>query len=143
MRRARELVPEINLTSDVIVGHPAEGRDDFERTLDAVREAGFSKVHVFPYSRRPGTADAAADPVAPAEKRWRSAQLRRLSDAQGAAHRARLVGRRALVLVEGDDGRGYGDDYTPFIVPGAPPGEVVSAVGVEPGADAVIATLCA
>ena len=59
MRRARRLVLGINLTSDVIVGHPAERDDDFERTLEATRLAGFTKVHVFPYSPRPGTADAA------------------------------------------------------------------------------------
>jgi threonylcarbamoyladenosine tRNA methylthiotransferase MtaB len=100
-------------------------------------------VHVFPYSPRPGTADAAEDPVEPAEKRRRSLELRRLSDAQGAAHRAAKVGRRDLVLVEGLDGRGYGGDYTPFIVAGAPAGEVVPVIGVDAGDDAVIATLCA
>ncbi|HEY0388519.1 MAG TPA: MiaB/RimO family radical SAM methylthiotransferase [Gaiellales bacterium] len=143
MRRARTLVPDVNLTTDVIVGHPSEGPDDFGATLAAVRDAGFTKVHVFPYSPRPGTPDAAEDPVEPAEKRRRSLELRRLSDAQGAAHRAGKVGRRDLVLVEGHDGRGYGGDYTPFIVPGAPAGEVVPVIGVDAGDDAVIATLCA
>jgi threonylcarbamoyladenosine tRNA methylthiotransferase MtaB len=143
MHRARELVPGANLTTDVIVGHPAEGPEQFEATCAAVREAGFTKVHVFPYSPRPGTADAADDPVAPAEKRRRSLVLRRLSDEQGAAHRAGKVGRRELVLVEGEDGRGYGGDYTPFVVPGAPTGRLVPVVGVEPGVDAVVATLCA
>jgi threonylcarbamoyladenosine tRNA methylthiotransferase MtaB len=143
MARARMLVPGVNLTTDVIVGHPAERPADFERTLEAVREAGFTKVHVFPYSPRPGTADAADDPVPPAEKRRRSEALRRLSDAQGAAHRAAKVGRHELVLVEERDGRGYGDDYTPFVVPGAPAGELVPVIGVEPGADAVVARLSA
>ena len=114
MRRARKLVPDINLTTDVIVGHPAEGPGEFEQTLAAVRAAGFSKVHVFPYSPRPGTADAAADPVPAAEKRRRSRELRRLSDEQGRAHRAAKVGHRELVLVEGADGRGFCDVYTPL-----------------------------
>ncbi len=143
MERARALVPGVNLTSDVIVGHPAERPVDFERTLDAVRAAGFTKVHVFPYSPRPGTVDAADDPVAPAEKRRRSEALRRLSDEQGSAHRAGKVGRRELVLFEGLDGRGYCDDYTPFVVPGAPPGELVPVLAVDPGVDAVTGTLCA
>ena len=63
MHRARELVDGINLTSDVIVGHPSERVEDFGATLDAVSAAGFTKVHVFPYSPRPGTADAGDDPV--------------------------------------------------------------------------------
>jgi threonylcarbamoyladenosine tRNA methylthiotransferase MtaB len=142
IRRARRLVPGINLTSDVIVGHPAERDDDFERTLDAARLAAFSKVHVFPYSPRPGTADAGSDPVSPAEKRRRSRALRRLSDVQAAAHRAAKVGRRELVLVEQPDGRGYCDDYTPFRVAGAAAGELVPALAVAAGRDAVIATLC-
>jgi threonylcarbamoyladenosine tRNA methylthiotransferase MtaB len=143
MDRARALVPGVNLTSDVIVGHPAEDGEHFQRTLDAVRAAGFTKVHVFPYSPRPGTVDEGDDPVPPAEKRRRSEALRRLSDDQGAAHRAGKVGRSELVLVEERDGRGYCDDYTPFVVPGAPAGELVRVIGVEPGPDAVTGTLCA
>ncbi len=57
MRRARERVAGVNLTTDVIVGHPAETEAAFAATLGAVGEAGFTKVHVFPYSPRPGTTD--------------------------------------------------------------------------------------
>ena len=57
MRRARERVAGVNLTTDVIVGHPAETDAAFAATLRTVAEAGFTKVHVFPYSPRPGTAD--------------------------------------------------------------------------------------
>jgi threonylcarbamoyladenosine tRNA methylthiotransferase MtaB len=141
--RARELVPGVNVTADVIVGHPAEREQDFERTLEAVRIAGFTKVHVFPYSPRPGTVDAGDDPVAPEEKRRRSEALRLLSDEQAEAHRATKIGRRELVLVEERDGRGYCDDYTAFVVPGAPPGELVPAVGVGLEPDAVAGRLCA
>jgi threonylcarbamoyladenosine tRNA methylthiotransferase MtaB len=143
MARARERVPGVNLTTDVIVGHPEESADDFGETLAAVREAGFAKVHVFPYSPRPGTADADSDPVSAAEKRRRSEQLRALSDAQGAARRVAKIGNRELVLVENADGRGYSDDYTPFVVAGAPLGRISPALGVAAGGDAVIATLCA
>ncbi len=48
MLRARELVPSVNLTTDVIVGHPSEDELSFEQTLEAVRAIGFTKVHVFP-----------------------------------------------------------------------------------------------
>ena len=143
MHRARELVEGINLTSDVIVGHPAERPEDFDATCAAVREAGFTKVHVFPYSPRPGTVDAGDDPVSPAEKRRRSEVLRRLSDDQGAAHRAAKVGGRELVLVEERDGRGYSDDYTPFVVPGAAAGKLLPVLGVEAAGDVVMGRLCA
>jgi threonylcarbamoyladenosine tRNA methylthiotransferase MtaB len=141
--RARERVPGVSLTTDVIVGHPAEDAAAFRRTLDAVRTAGFTRVHVFPYSPRPGTHDAADDPVPPAEKRRRSQALRALADEQASAHRLAKVGRRELVLVEARGGRGYSGDYTQFVVPEAPAGRLVEAVGVAVEGDAVVATLCA
>jgi threonylcarbamoyladenosine tRNA methylthiotransferase MtaB len=141
--RARERVPGVNLTTDVIVGHPAEDDAAFERTLEAVRAAGFTRVHVFPYSPRPGTRDAADDPVPPAEKQRRSAELRALAYRQAAAHRVTKVGRREHVLVEGAGGRGYAGDYTQFVVRGAPPGGLVEVLGVDVEPDAVVARLCA
>jgi threonylcarbamoyladenosine tRNA methylthiotransferase MtaB len=141
MLRARELVEGVNLTTDVIVGHPSEDEAAFEQTLRAVRAAGFTKVHVFPYSPRPGTRDAGEDAVPAADKRRRSHRLRRLSDAQGARHRAAKVGRRERVLVETGDGRGYCDDYTPFVVQGAAVGEMVEAIALSADGAAVRATL--
>jgi threonylcarbamoyladenosine tRNA methylthiotransferase MtaB len=141
MGRARQLVPGVNLTSDVIVGHPSEDDASFAETLAAVRRIGFTKVHTFPYSPRPGTADAGDDLVPAAVKRDRSRRLRMLSDAQGARHRAAKIGRRELVLVETDDGRGYCDDYTPFVVEGAGRGAMVDALGRAVEGGAVLATL--
>src|SRR6478609_9311520 len=69
LRRLAPLVGELNLTSDVIVGFPAEDDAAFEQTLATVERAGLTKVHVFPYSPRPGTATAADDPVPPDEKK--------------------------------------------------------------------------
>jgi threonylcarbamoyladenosine tRNA methylthiotransferase MtaB len=128
MGRARERVPGVNLTTDVIVGHPAEDDAAFERTLAAVRAAGFTRVHVFPYSPRPGTADGASDPVPAAVKAERSRRLRELGERQARAHRRALRGTRQLVLVETEAGRGYADDYTPLVVPGGRPGTMVEVV---------------
>jgi threonylcarbamoyladenosine tRNA methylthiotransferase MtaB len=72
---------DFNLTSDVIVGFPAEDDAAFERTLTAVELARLTKVHVFPYSPRPGTATAAEDTVPRAVKRERGARLRAASQA--------------------------------------------------------------
>jgi threonylcarbamoyladenosine tRNA methylthiotransferase MtaB len=141
--RARELVGGLNLTSDVIVGHPAEDDDAFAATLDAVARAGFSAVHTFPYSPRPGTRDAGSDPVAPAVKRERSERVRALAAAQGHARRERLVGSRAVVLSEDRRGRGYAADYTPFVVAGAAPGWVVEVVASGLGPDHLIGTMAA
>jgi threonylcarbamoyladenosine tRNA methylthiotransferase MtaB len=125
----RRLAPlrDFNLTTDVIVGFPAEDDRAFERTRDVLAEAGVTKVHVFPYSPRPGTATAADDPVPPFVKKRRSAQLR------GDSHEACLrrwrmkLGGEDLVLVD-RPGRGYGDDYSPWLLDDAAPvGELVRA----------------
>ena len=78
----RRLAPlaDLNLTTDVIVGFPAEDDAAFERTLALVERLGMSKAHVFPYSPRPGTRTALDDAVPPDAKRERGARLRALSD---------------------------------------------------------------
>jgi threonylcarbamoyladenosine tRNA methylthiotransferase MtaB len=114
---------DFNLTSDVIVGFPSEDDAAFERTLETVERTGLSRVHVFPYSPRPGTLTAGADRVPPAVKKERSARLRALSDALERRRWQTKLGTRDIVLVD-RPGRGYGDDYTPFLVE-APVGELV------------------
>jgi threonylcarbamoyladenosine tRNA methylthiotransferase MtaB len=122
-----EPLEDFNLTSDVIVGFPAEDDAAFERTLATVRRARLTKVHVFPYSPRPGTVTAGDDRVPPAVKRERGARLRAVSHEQCLAHWRRKVGREDVVLVD-RPGRGYGDDYSPWLVDG-PVGELVRVRG--------------
>jgi threonylcarbamoyladenosine tRNA methylthiotransferase MtaB len=123
LRRLEPFAAELNLTTDVIVGHPAEDDDAFERTLATVEAAGISRVHVFPYSPRPGTVTAADDPVSPPVKKERAARLRALSRELEQRRWQAKVGTHDIVLVD-RPGRGYGDDYTPFLVD-APVGELV------------------
>jgi threonylcarbamoyladenosine tRNA methylthiotransferase MtaB len=125
-----------NLTADVIVGFPAEDEPAFERTLSVVEEAGLTKVHVFPYSPRPGTKTAAADTVPPAVKKERSARLRALSAELCVRHWQRKVGGDDMVLVD-RPGRGYGDDYTPWLV-NAPVGGLVRALAVDVSEEGVV-----
>jgi threonylcarbamoyladenosine tRNA methylthiotransferase MtaB len=106
-----------NLTTDVIVGFPGEDERAFERTLDAIATAGITRVHVFPYSPRPGTATAACDTVPPAVKKERSARLRAASQTACLAHWRRKLGREDAVLID-RPGRGYGDDYSPWLLEG-------------------------
>ncbi len=108
---------DFNLTADVLVGFPGEDDSAFERTLDVVRQAGITRVHAFPYSPRPGTATAAADTVAVEEKKERSARLRALSDELSRRRWASRIGSTDRVLVD-RPGRGYGDDYTPWLLDG-------------------------
>jgi threonylcarbamoyladenosine tRNA methylthiotransferase MtaB len=112
-----------NLTTDVIVGFPSEDDAAFERTLEAVREAGITKVHVFPYSPRPGTRTADDDRVPASVKKERSARLRALSAEACRRRWAGKLGREETVLVD-RPGRGYGDDYSPWLVEG-PQGQFV------------------
>jgi threonylcarbamoyladenosine tRNA methylthiotransferase MtaB len=121
LRRLAPLAEDFNLTSDVIVGFPTEDDRAFENTLRTVRLAGLTKVHVFPYSPRPGTATAANDPVSPHVKKERGARLRALSHELCLERWSRK--REDVVLVD-RPGRGYGDDYTPWLVD-APVGELV------------------
>jgi threonylcarbamoyladenosine tRNA methylthiotransferase MtaB len=121
LRRLAPLAGEFNLTSDVIVGYPAEDDAAFATTMRTIERAGITKVHVFPYSPRPGTVTAADDPVPPRVKKERGAALRALSHELCAARWSRKV--EDVVLVD-RPGRGYGDDYTPWFVD-APVGELV------------------
>ena len=111
------------LTTDVIVGFPGEDEAAFARTLETVERAGITKVHVFPYSPRPGTATAAEDTVPPATKRERSARLRARSHEACRAHWRAKLGAEDDVLVD-RPGRGYGADYSPWLVD-APVGDLV------------------
>ncbi len=125
LRRLEPLRAEFNLTSDVIVGFPTEDERAFENTLRVVERAGLTKVHVFPYSPRPGTVTANEDAVPPPVKKERSARLRAASDAACVARWRAKVGSDDLVLVD-RPGRGYGDDYSPWLVsPAATVGELV------------------
>lgn len=123
MAWAREAIPALNVTTDVIVGFPTEDDTAFARTMEVVDYLQFGKVHVFPYSPRPGTrAEALGDRVTPAQKDERSKALRDRSDQLAFAHRLGRVGSRDRVLVEKvlDDGTalGYGSDYSRFVVDG-------------------------
>jgi threonylcarbamoyladenosine tRNA methylthiotransferase MtaB len=125
LRKLEPLRGDFNLTADVIVGFPDEDERAFRRTLATIEEAGITRAHVFPYSPRPGTRTAQADAVPPATKRERSARLRALSDAACRRHWQAKVGRDDDVLID-RPGRGYGDDYSPWLVEG-PIGELVRA----------------
>jgi threonylcarbamoyladenosine tRNA methylthiotransferase MtaB len=135
--RRLEPLADFNLTSDVIVGFPAEDEPAFRNTLRTVERAGITKVHVFPYSPRPGTRTAQDDPVPPAVKKERGARLRALSAELCRRRWNAKLGSEDDVLID-RPGRGYGDDYTPWLAPGAV-GEFVRVRAREVGEVGLIA----
>jgi threonylcarbamoyladenosine tRNA methylthiotransferase MtaB len=139
----RAAVPEVNITTDVIVGFPTESAEAFERTLSAVDAAGISRVHTFSYSARPGTVAAGlGDGVAPEEKKRRSRVLRGHSEVRSRHHRATKLGRTERVLVDKvaqTQCSGYTADYTRCYLPAraAARGELVEVRCDELHADGI------
>jgi threonylcarbamoyladenosine tRNA methylthiotransferase MtaB len=101
VRAARESIEGLAVTTDVIVGFPGETDEDFEATVAAAREARFSRMHVFAYSKRPGTPAAGMpDQVPEAVKRERSAFLIKVGEELSLEYHRRKVGSVVEVLVE-------------------------------------------
>lgn len=100
-QRVRAALEAPALTTDVIVGFPGESEADFEATCEACRNAGFSKIHIFPFSPRRGTPAAEMPDQVPADVR--NQRFRRLAELEAelrdAYHRS-LRGRRLQVLAE-------------------------------------------
>jgi threonylcarbamoyladenosine tRNA methylthiotransferase MtaB len=137
LARVAPLREEFNLTSDVIVGFPGEDERAFRNTLGVVSDAGITKVHVFPYSPRPGTVTAQNDSVPAEVKKERSARLRAASHAAVLARWRTKIGLEDMVLVD-RPGRGYGDDYSPWLVD-APVGELVRVRGAAVSEEGILA----
>lgn len=76
MERLRDAIPNVMFTTDIIVGFPGEGEEEFEQTVEFVKEAKFLSAHIFPYSEREGTPAADMDGKVPVEiRRERAAKL--------------------------------------------------------------------
>lgn len=109
--RIRTAMPGVGLTTDIIVGFPGETREQFQRTVDLVREVQFDKVHSAMYSTRPGTLAhrKLVDDVDAEEKRRRHAVLEETQAAIALANNRRMVGTTEEVLIEEErDGRWQG-----------------------------------
>ena len=118
----REHVPDFNFTTDVIVGFPGETDQDFRQTVNVVRDARFTHVHTFRYSRRKGTrADRMEDQVEERVKSERGEVIRQLSLKNRINYMESMLGRLQRVLVERVDkngsARGYGEHYLPVHFP--------------------------
>jgi threonylcarbamoyladenosine tRNA methylthiotransferase MtaB len=125
VEQVRQQLDRPSLTTDVIVGFPGETDADFEATCRTVKEVGFSKVHVFRYSRREGTAAAQmSGQVRDGLKDRRAAELEQVAGVARRKYLESLLGQPMPVLVEspvaGYPGwmLGTADRYVPVRVPG-------------------------
>lgn len=110
---ARRKIPGVAVSTDLIAGFPGETEDDHAATLAFIREIGFSRLHVFPFSPRKGT-PAAADPEqAPrAVREMRARELAAAGERLAAGFNRRFLGREVEVLVEEDLGDGVFAGYS-------------------------------
>jgi threonylcarbamoyladenosine tRNA methylthiotransferase MtaB len=122
--RAQSALDRPAITTDIIVGFPGESAADFEDTLDLCRQVCFSRMHIFPYSPRPGTgAESIAARMPAAEIKRRMKLLRELSTTLRDDFYRGLIGMETRVLAERCDSadgmlQGYSERYAPVAVPG-------------------------
>ncbi|MGQ9473806.1 MAG: tRNA (N(6)-L-threonylcarbamoyladenosine(37)-C(2))-methylthiotransferase MtaB [Candidatus Caldatribacteriaceae bacterium] len=123
VEKIRYINPLVALTTDVIVGFPGETDDDFQQTLRFCEEIEFSRLHVFPFSPRPGTLAFQWEketPVAPREKKDREKRLLETADKLRYRYHQRFLGREVRAIVEylrDSFGGGYSEHYLPVRFP--------------------------
>ncbi len=119
VKRLRNYYPTMQLTTDIICGFPEETDGEFESTLRFVNEAGFNKIHVFPYSVRKGTVAAKKPQVAKDIAKRRVNELLSWSEEAEKEYASSFIGTKAKVLIESEktdnQGRkyylGYNEEY--------------------------------
>ena len=116
----RTYFPSAAITTDIIVGFPTETEDQFEETLAFAREIGFANIHVFPYSRRYGTAAYPLGALPDAVMADRVKRLSNLRDELKRGYESSFVGSELDVVVETSDGvfaEGYSENYIRVYIP--------------------------
>jgi threonylcarbamoyladenosine tRNA methylthiotransferase MtaB len=104
---AREEIPEVAITTDIIVGFPGETESEFKESITFVRKMDFSRGHVFTYSERPGTAAATMpSPVPYPVRKSRSAQMRGVLMDTERSYQNRFIGKKLPVLWESETALG-------------------------------------
>ncbi len=112
VRKLRDIYPSMSLTTDIICGFPEETEEDFLQTVEFVKTAAFSKVHVFPYSERNGTVAARMPQVPMHVRKDRASRLISVSDVLEHEFASGKVGMNTQVLIETFKD-GYAEGYTP------------------------------
>lgn len=115
INKIRKVRPDISITTDIIVGFPLESDEDFEECLAFVKEVNFSKVHVFPYSKRNGTKAARMSGHVDGNlKKERTKRLLSLSEELEKNYYRSWIGKKENILIEkieGDYAYGHTSNY--------------------------------
>ncbi|MTW19873.1 tRNA (N(6)-L-threonylcarbamoyladenosine(37)-C(2))-methylthiotransferase MtaB [Allochromatium palmeri] len=154
VERARAAIPDLNVTTDIIVGFPGEEADDWRQTLELAESLRFGHIHVFGYSPRPGTLAAGfANPVDARTRQGRIAELESLARRSRLQVMGEQIGKSMTLLHErlltGFEGRprsGYTPNYLPVHVRSETPireGRLVEVriTGLDEAAGLLIAEL--
>ena len=115
IRSLRRKIPDIAITTDIMIGFPGEGEDNFNNTLDMIKQILPLKVHIFPYSRREGVRSCRYKDEVPVDLvRERMQKLARLSDSLSKDFKKKFLGRIIPVLIEGrsNDHPEYWEGYS-------------------------------
>jgi len=109
---------------DIITGFPGEGEEEFNNTRRFIQNIGLAYLHVFPYSRRPGTtASTFPDQVIKSVKKEHAAILRKIGNRKRVEFNSGFIGKTLSVLVEGSEDKetgwvkGFSDNYVPVLLP--------------------------
>lgn len=138
----RELIPNVSLTTDFIVGFPGESEEDFAQTLDVVLQVQYSQAFTFLYSKRSGTPAAVMpNQIALDVKKKRLQELMNLQTQASLEWRERMVGKTYEVLVEGSSktnperltGRTRGNELVVFNGDSELSGQLINVQIVEAG----------
>lgn len=133
--KIRQAMPDVSITTDIIVGFPGESEEQFERTAELVRQARFDNIYIGQYSPRPYTAAAKlVDDVSKAEKKRREEALMDILRDTAAANHRQWIGQTVEVLLEGekkDALYGRSRDNTAVRLSGGSPSLVGSFVKVK------------
>ena len=139
VRSLLQAMPDMAIGVDVMAGFPGEGEAEFQSTLSLLRDLPLAYFHVFPYSKRPGTAAVHfPDHVPEKVKKRRVDELRQLSSEKREAFGRKFIGKPLLVLVEGKKDRrtgwmkGFSDNYISCLIPDGGTALVNSIVPVIP-----------
>lgn len=135
LERLRNAFPGCAITTDMIVGFPSETEEEFEESLSFIRQCRFADMHIFPYSRRPGTPAAEMPGQLPnAVKEERSRRAIAVAQDMSETYRRSLTGTVQAVLVEGMEGEhsvGHAMNYVKIYIPGAYPRNEIQPVAVK------------
>ncbi len=130
--QVRRLRPDIALGADIIAGFPTETEEMFERSQDLIEECGLTFLHVFPYSKRPGTPAARMPQVSGEVIRERAKRLRASGEAALQKRLASEIGSMREVLIESAT-QGRTEHFLPVAIAGEVPGVVrrLAIVGID------------